>query len=872
MSAALWLVVVALAIRLPGWLAELGFDEVNRWRSGDLAWRELWGGSARLLGGNVLFALLVKGLRGAFGSEVLLKVLLGGVSLGAGLLMWSELKRRGWARRADAVLAITMLAPFQVMLSTQLREYALVQALAIVGWVWMERRGGDRIAGPAGLAALGAISTLVYLPSVTFWIVLALHRWRGERARARELLAPMPAAVAAALTVASWPEAYRGGLQAFESHLINDPFKLAADLVFYVQTWVWVPEGSAADGLHRFRLAGGIDGYWVYRAGSTVVPFILGGLVLGLAILGVRGLGAVALELVLLGAGPIALTFVAGWLATGRPALHFAAAHAPSAPFLYALVAQGLAGTGKPARAAMVCPMVVVSAITLGLYSMGLHPETCHGLPEVLAQIERSTPLGAPVLVSPGLVLPFVRHQAPVGLAQRMIPVGLDAMEDPDGWASLYRPLGAGEVDAAVARFSTAGRGVLLEVPWAARRKDPERRLSRAVGGGDASTTQPHRCLEVTRWVRPEPRAGHCRRVREAIRSGVAFLRDRYGRLGVPNTTVWDVRDASRTISVMGLYDPAWIYLALEGVADGGELADLRQGLLRFMSQQVEASQLVRFHGADSSTYAALRYGDLPRPFEFRGHPPDIGTTGLVLLALESGGQGSFEKAAETIRTNTQPGGGALATWIPEGGPMTGHDTTTPDVAMNANALEFLAHRGQTSPEACAMISRTLARNSLEASVYYPSPELVGYFIHRALRAGASCPADILQERLEASLLPMVRESHTGGVNDSALLLVASASDTFDLDSLARAVVDAQQSDGSWPIEAVYRTAVEYELPESVRWLLFDLPLERGWVGVLRKMPLPLLRYGSAELSTTLAIEGLTAHERSVCAQDPPNE
>ena len=245
------------------------------------------------------------------------------------------------------------------------------------------------------------------------------------------------------------------------------------------------------------------------------------------------------------------------------------------------------------------------------------------------------------------------------------------------------------------------------------------------------------------------------------------------------------------------------------------EAADaMRRRTLDFLEAEMEPTGLWRHWTRDNEKHV------IPCP--------DLDDTSCASAALRDGGRRAPDNIRRILRNRWF--GGLFRSWVITREKILGPKwtwwffTVTPsrpfdvDAVVNANVLFYLGRRRETEPVVAWLVD-ILARGAEDGcDKWYIRHFVIWYFFSRALRSSEPAAGPLLLARLASA------EAKTPLERALAMSIGMDWGEVPD-DEEVRALLAAQQPDGSWPREDVYRGA------------------NRRW--------------GSAELVTAFAVEAL---------------
>ncbi|MBI2059695.1 MAG: hypothetical protein HYT87_07990 [Nitrospirae bacterium] len=473
--------LVLLSSTVGGVLAfkmDLSVDELHRWELAGGNWGDLWDGSRRILGGNVLYVAWLKILRG-FSISPQAARLIGLLAHAAAIPLWFTwvLARLG---RMPALLSSAWMAasPLHVFESYPLKETSLVFPFVL----WTLTVGLGKRLRWSRVALLALAEALIVGFSLTAAPVFAaafMARFLStRRLDVRSILQPLPMLVVGALTVFTWDPTFRESFTLFASRMSHDPIALLIDLVADVEAWRWVE--LARSNPFPCSAPPSETALWVMRG----VEVSTGGCLLALL---ARGLGGGTAGF---GRGPVlpfaCLAFLpllfegAASALRGHFVLYQARGFLYATPFLYAILAQGV--TRGPADgwrrwSVLAAPLLLLS---LGAYAMalaGFHPHTLRPLGAWDRKVKESIGDQGRIFVHPSIYARYIAMNGGAALRRRSLPLGPEPLASPQGWLTLMSPLDEMEWRSITSPLTRNDHVLVLAagLPW----RDPHFQLGR---------------------------------------------------------------------------------------------------------------------------------------------------------------------------------------------------------------------------------------------------------------------------------------------------------------------------------------------------------------------------------------------------------
>jgi hypothetical protein len=207
--------------------------------------------------------------------------------------------------------------------------------------------------------------------------------------------------------------------------------------------------------------------------------------------------------------------------------------------------------------------------------------------------------------------------------------------------------------------------------------------------------------------------------------------------------------------------------------------------------------------------------------------PPDLDDTAVISSILRRSAR-PVPDNRELLGSQRGPDG-TFRTWLDIDEP--------PDCVVNANVLAYLGRCGEACASACSWVA-DLARSGWSGcSAYYENRWSFPYAFTRALSQGSEC----LQEALPLFTSRLERQKSPRRPLEQALALaswVSAGRCSEPVATLRSRLIESQNRDGSWKAEAYFRGPA------------------KSW-------------FGSAELTTAMAIQALARHERRCLLNTP---
>lgn len=487
------------------WLRrEPTFDEVWRLEAAKANGSALWGASEKLLGGNVLYpaALKLFGIRSKEGVRPTLVML---AALSASMVMSYLVFQSMFGRRvATGTTALVALSPFQVVHGGELKEYSLLLPFALMAvWAgWGSCRPNVRHRTWVLLSLSETACVGLALPSAYFCAGLGLTQAvLGGRGLSwtKWFLAHLPPALLCLSQVWGWPPGYERGFLNFAVSMDNGPLKLASDVLFNVEFWLWSPTVVEWQRLSHEPMFGGLVNAGAFvRFLRDVLPWFLGPPVIFGAIAGVvhsgrgheREGGRAALYCGLVSFMPI-IAYFAIFAIRGAPHLFHPRSFMAVTPALYALLVLGLLSLSGLMRGIALGALVCGLFLSLALLLTGKHPSLLPDARPLLNRAYEGMGEGNDVWVYPSEAYPYVLHLSPPPVRPRLHPLNLDPRRTRPGWVpTLFN--GAYQEDFTLLE-GVAGNPGLMVVTWALYWRDRDlKRLETTLHGWDLVESQPN--------------------------------------------------------------------------------------------------------------------------------------------------------------------------------------------------------------------------------------------------------------------------------------------------------------------------------------------------------------------------------------------
>lgn len=362
--------------------------------------------------------------------------------------------------------------------------------------------------------------------------------------------------------------------------------------------------------------------------------------------------------------------------------------------------------------------------------------------------------------------------------------------------------------------------------------------------GGEDMTGHPDTNDEITvtalaRQSPSEPHGETTRRARDALARGLDFLM----RSQLPDGQFRVLSSPSATLSVDCVADSSVFATALvsDALKNVAGTAAMRERALDFLLTEMDANGLWRHWTRDHPRYRLL--------------PPDLDDTACVSSILAFGGRRIIDNRPLMLANRNRRG--LFYTWVaPRAGPILRwravllqllHPaalhwifTKTParpldvDAGVNANVLYHLGERPETRPVVTYLLDVIRADAETRSDKWYDNRFVMYYFLARALAPVSTTGVRRIREKVGISLpsSPLDR-----AISSAVYARLDSRCPAADIEMLCA----DQGEDGSWPRGAVYHGG-----------------RRRLAAGRFGTTPPDMVRWGSEELTTAFAVEGLS--------------
>lgn len=362
--------------------------------------------------------------------------------------------------------------------------------------------------------------------------------------------------------------------------------------------------------------------------------------------------------------------------------------------------------------------------------------------------------------------------------------------------------------------------------------------------GGEDMTGHPDTNDEITAKPRApqspgEPHGETTRRARDALARGLDFLM----RSQLPDGQFRVLTSPSATLSVDCVADSSVFATALvaDALKNVAGTAAMQERALDFLLTEMDANGLWRHWTRDHPRYRLL--------------PPDLDDTACVSAILASRGRTIIDNRPLMLANRNRRG--LFYTWVaPRAGPILRwravlsqllHPaalhwifTKTParphdvDAGVNANVLYYLGARPGTRPVVTYLLDVIRADAETRSDKWYDNRFVMYYFLARALAPVSATGVRRIREKVGISLPSSVLDR---AICSAVYARLGSRCPAADIEMLCA----DQEEDGSWPRGAVYHGGRRR--------------LAAGRFGTTAP---DMVRWGSEELTTAFAVEGLS--------------
>ncbi len=231
---------------------------------------------------------------------------------------------------------------------------------------------------------------------------------------------------------------------------------------------------------------------------------------------------------------------------------------------------------------------------------------------------------------------------------------------------------------------------------------------------------------------------------------------------------------------------------------------------------------------------------------------PDLDDTACVSYALKANNV-PFKSNLETILANRNEAG-IFYTWL-----IDSKEANDIDCVVNADVLLYLGENENTKA-ACDYLNNIILNGKEDnCGKYCISPDNFSFYyvFSRAYFNGVFCLAKSRDSIIDR-IIPLQRSDGSfGSVLSTALAACTLLNLKYDGEQLTKAIeyiINSQAEDGSWQKQAFYIGPNRVTVTREGEKLIFKLV-------PISAMPLPVLYYGSEELTTAICIEALAKYQ-----------
>jgi len=318
----------------------------------------------------------------------------------------------------------------------------------------------------------------------------------------------------------------------------------------------------------------------------------------------------------------------------------------------------------------------------------------------------------------------------------------------------------------------------------------------------------------------------------ESIRKGITFLAKRQLPSGEFAIMRWEKPHMHAASYVKSVFITSFVLHSLRHAVDSETVEEISQRAIRFLLDEMEHKGFWRFFGKNSYVHF------------------DVDDTCCILASLKEWEvQMDYHSLASTL-LKYRDKQGLFYTWILDVDPPFKKEDNNIDRVVNANALFLYSLLGQSLPEVEEFLIQVVETGAFqERSPYYDSSVAFVYCLTRAYADGRNSRLSAAFAKTKEYLAYLKRRNRTyGDPLENALATVALLScsnRSREAEQDIEQLISMQQEDGGWPIGIFFTGGpyTEYRIA-----------------------------YGSRELTTAIALEGISKYISPVRATSSQHE
>jgi hypothetical protein len=284
--------------------------------------------------------------------------------------------------------------------------------------------------------------------------------------------------------------------------------------------------------------------------------------------------------------------------------------------------------------------------------------------------------------------------------------------------------------------------------------------------------------------------------------------------------------DSSPTIATFVLYSIGFI--------DDQRAKEMTRKALNFFLEEMEGPGVWRY-------WTSRNYKKID---------PDLDDTACASYALKVNNI-PFKSNLDAILANRNSDG-LFYTWL-----IDSREANDVDCAVNANVLLYLGENENTKAVCNYLNNLVLNNQEGRCSLYYPDVISFYYMFSRAYFNGVSSLGGSRDTIIHRIISLQRADGSFGSVLSTALAACTLINFKYDGEQLSKAIdyiINNQAEDGSWQKQAFYIGPNRVVVTRNGERLIFKLV-------PVSIMPIPVLYYGSEELTTAACIEALSRYQ-----------